>query len=202
MTPASTVSIHAPAMEGDGRSPWMTSQAMFRSTPPHGGDPEHGGQVTVPMFRSTPPHGGDTRSFSSSQRPGYVSIHAPAWRATRRYGLRASSKCFDPRPRMGATRDVAVTATTARFRSTPPHGGRHGGRHRQVADEFRSTPPRWRATGAVPLPDVLEQFRSTPPHGGRPRHGYRFISHNEIHICIANHKQFSAFGRLPLADRS
>ena len=56
-------------------------------------------------FRSTPPHGGRLRQPGRHLPLVEVSIHAPAWRATRGAGrARSGSSCFDPRPRMEGDR--------------------------------------------------------------------------------------------------
>ena len=83
----------------------LTHHHTFQSTPPHGGRPIHGKiTVTFDMFQSTPPHGGRHEVENAvlflnrfNPRPRMegdfsspwlilsvnVSIHAPAWRATR-----------------------------------------------------------------------------------------------------------------------
>ena len=73
-----------------------------------------------------------------------VSIHAPAWGATRLPRHRRPRPGFNPRPRMGG--DAAFDPARIRevFQSTPPHGGRQ-----QELDDmmsrygFQSTPPHW-----------------------------------------------------------
>ena len=53
-------------------------------------------------FQSTPPRGGRRRSRRDRERRVRVSIHAPAWGATRMCRWGAVSGCgFNPRPRVG-----------------------------------------------------------------------------------------------------
>ena len=120
---------------------------MFQSTPPHGGRPResnmtgapkgfqstppHGGRqihimsnIRTYRFQSTPPHGGRPKCRLRLPQPRIVSIHAPAWGATKLTPKQAlfiqvsihapawgatsddsiiilSGACFNPRPRMG-----------------------------------------------------------------------------------------------------
>ena len=102
-------------------------QRLFQSTPPHGERPTYvtliatvflcfnprprmgSDQLTrdgvrFDAFQSTPPHGERPDGRSSSRQPIRVSIHAPAWGATRLLDNQAP-----------------ITQT---FQSTPPHGER------------------------------------------------------------------------------
>ena len=164
------VSIHAPARGATHDVGVASLQALFRSTPPHGGRRREMRGITMrvsihapawratiarawprrAVFRSTPPHGG-RRSVRLGLRLGcLVSIHAPAWRATAGRRPRSGAhRRFDPRPRDGGRRwELRDALRLPRFRSTPPRGGRHGSPSMDAA----------RAS-----------FRSTPPRGGRPR---------------------------------
>jgi len=124
-----SVSIHAPAW---GATPEIVlgepEPAQFQSTPPRGGRPADANYfMSFWEFQSTPPrggrrgrfggHGAISRSFNPRPRVGgdesgehgrihlgVVSIHAPAW---------------------GATRSASMTRALGRaFQSTPPRGGR------------------------------------------------------------------------------
>ncbi len=54
------------------------------------------------MFQSTPPHGGRHADELKDFEYHLVSIHAPAWGATRRYrNVAGGNWRFNPRPRMG-----------------------------------------------------------------------------------------------------
>ena len=141
------VSIHAPARGRRSRKGVWISMGLFRSTPPRGGDPR---RVMIPtrqcMFRSTPPRGGDGRLQASRPPP----------------------RCFDPRPREGATFPTRPRRASTRFRSTPPRGGDKT-KAETKADDFVSihAPARGRRVRLRPAPcRVL--FRSTPPRGGDP----------------------------------
>ena len=74
------VSIHAPAWGATYSIYSVDVQALFQSTPPHGGRLGH-----VSLKHTCPA----------------VSIHAPAWGATGYAAFNASNDGFNPRPRMG-----------------------------------------------------------------------------------------------------
>ncbi len=140
------------------------------------------------LFRSTPPRRGDGPP-SACWSSRHVSIHAPAKGRPSAPPLRETPKCFDPRPREGATaadrrdavglgvsihapakgRRLATpdSAATMAFRSTPPRRGDYWFcRHRHYARKFRSTPPR-RGDVTVPSASTAStRFRSTPPRRG------------------------------------
>ncbi len=74
-----------------------------------------------------------------------VSIHAPAWGATRgSCGIRLGSRCFNPRTRVGCdTCLVRQQAETLRFQSTHPRGVRQSARDYFLGlVKFQSTHPR------------------------------------------------------------
>ena len=98
-----------------------------------------------------------------------VSIHAPAWRATRRSQARVIARRFRSTPPHGG-RLVSGTppASIGVFRSTPPHGGRRLTAVRRDRARVSIHAPAWRATCNWPS-DAGSLFRSTPPHGGRHR---------------------------------
>jgi len=81
-----------------------TEESKFQSTPPHGGRRVKSAihMALNVMFQSTPPHGGRQHKVWRIRWLYLVSIHAPAWGATRRRqrGI-AETVCFNPRPRMG-----------------------------------------------------------------------------------------------------
>ena len=79
-----SVSIHAPAWGATVRRGEYQSPVAFQSTPPRGGRRHSsGGCCLFGSFQSTPPRGGrlDVPAFNSF--PIDVSIHAPAWGATK-----------------------------------------------------------------------------------------------------------------------
>ena len=150
------VSIHAPAW---GATPVaervLARTAPFQSTRPHGARPA--GRRNSPRrpgsFNPRARMGRDAIELDALEVAGDVSIHAPAWGATRRGSVPGGRRCFNPRARMG--RDVpsmvkAVFLTP--FQSTRPHGARH----------------RPRSPALRPLP-----FQSTRPHGARRADGHR-----------------------------
>ena len=98
-----------------------------------------------------------------------VSIHAPAW---------------------GATRDAGDLSSPSMFQSTPPHGGRlkeevhvllpcvsihapawgatYKGTAYCVVGKVSIHAPAWGATLLTTTSKWKTEFQSTPPHGGRP----------------------------------
>ena len=97
------------------------SVRQFQSTPPRGGRQSRTGSPSCVKFQSTPPRGGRP-SAATWQLPLTlqisVSIHAPAWGATR---------CEAERTPFGTFQSTAWGAPgfgAARFQSTPPRGGR------------------------------------------------------------------------------
>ncbi len=149
----------------------FAGDTLFQSTPPHGGRrsflvPPRPGQP----FQSTPPHGG--RHGAGCDRPlrRGVSIHAPAWGATRwlPVSLAPSRRGFNPRPRMGGDLPARLWRQSARaFQSTPPHGGRltrpDAGREGAVVSIHA---PAWGATAAL-RGHLINKNRFNP----RPRMG-------------------------------
>ena len=203
-----------PRMGSDSPNGARATLQGFRSTPPHGerqagermcalrgfdprprmgSDFRDSGDAVVAVFRSTPPHGERLQITLQDRSASAVSIHAPAWGATRRgcvhsdreivsihapaWGASGRAEmaarlvsCFDPRPRMGSDRARdAEQRHGCKFRSTPPHGER---RPRSTAAWRRCFDPRPRM-GSDPRSHIniasLHMFRSTPPHGERPQ---------------------------------
>ncbi len=97
----------------------------FQSTPPHGGRPaRHTYLMTLPSFNPRPRMGGDLYiSPSAIYTP--VSIHAPAWGATRQRGHReAPAGSFNPRPRMGGDQcGISTGRDRDGFNPRPRMGG-------------------------------------------------------------------------------
>ena len=137
-----------------------------------------------------------------------VSIHAPAWGATRSHGGEGvDSLCFNPRPAWGATTLVTwLVAQGWTFQSTRPRGARHA-----IHNELRQGrivsihAPAWGATrlifveacaavgfnprarvgrdlvGSLPL-HGLDEFQSTRPRGARHGNKQCFIGPSEVSI--------------------
>ena len=123
-----------------------------------------------------------------------VSIHAPAWGATKVRRRRPwRMRCFNPRPRVGgddlvdgvdvdvlpvsihapawgATGLALVAALVSKFQSTPPRGGRRGiAAGGEQAEEVSIHAPAWGATAGANASSIDSlKFQSTPPRGGRP----------------------------------
>ena len=112
------------------------------------------------VFQSTHPRG--VRPLEEAARPWVmrVSIHAPAWGATRRKAaIRRAGSCFNPRTRVGCDALFFLQKPVyAVFQSTHPRGVRRrckrmaGGQHM-----FQSTHPR----GVRPVP-VPQRYRTVP----------------------------------------
>ncbi len=166
------VSIHAPAWGATSRRQEdRESHCGFNPRPRMGGDSHKPHQVRrTSRFNPRPRMGGDLGVFATVGRDVRVSIHAPAW---------------------GATRLSWTTGPRREFQSTPPHGGRLHQRGRQrlgqhvsihapawgatmwerpVGEETKRFNPRPRMGGdESPRGRRLRnpRFQSTPPHGGR-----------------------------------
>ncbi len=142
------VSIHAPAW-GATRRFWYTtlSACVFQSTRPRGARPKlamHNGAGDE--FQSTRPRGARRVELILRREGAAVSIHAPAWGATRCGGLsRMDGSGFNPRARVGRDwfHGFMWIRSFVRFQSTRPRGARLtaiiSASH---ALEFQSTRPR------------------------------------------------------------
>ena len=168
--PVLDVSIHAPAWGATAyRAPGHGLVTGFNPRPRVGGDGR--GRTHMPRrhsFNPRPRVGGDATQLLGFAQT-HVSIHAPAW---------------------GATRPCLRRRTMDRFQSTPPRGGRpwclgsssrpHGvSIHAPAwgATRGRRPPdcrgwvsihaPAWGATAATCPSEGKKVFQSTPPRGGR-----------------------------------
>ena len=167
----------------------------FQSTRPHGARLLKGLHLVLSYraFQSTRPHGARRLGVLISPPVIIVSIHAPAWGATRLCRRRCRRRnCFNPRARMG--RDfLAVRSPRPRclFQSTRPHGARPHTRQYVRAGRCVSIhAPAWGATlskqvtGRQSLVSIhapawgatlsvagsisaTSSFQSTRPHGAR-----------------------------------
>jgi len=188
------VSIHAPAWGATHDSDaTQDAKIKFQSTRPRGARQSAAVVfLDLVLFQSTRPRGArrsmrpmrmPSSSFNPRARVGRdveirrcardfraVSIHAPAWGATRRASA-GSRVCggFNPRARVG--RDLATCGATQydlSFQSTRPRGARLNGQLALAMDRlFQSTRPRGArlCAGTVHVPD--EVFQSTRPRGAR-----------------------------------
>ena len=121
-----------PRMGGDPVSfLFQSSGPGFNPRPRMGGDCFFIPSVCFPeQFQSTPPHGGRRLLVVWILVLFKVSIHAPAWGATRSsYYRPMPSSCFNPRPRMGGDRPrhPSVSANLC-FNPRPRMGGDCGNR--------------------------------------------------------------------------
>ena len=148
-------------------------------------------------FQSTHPRGVRRTAAARSRAGELVSIHAPAWGATRRGSHQISaSGGFNPRTRVGCDPSRnCMSSLTCRFQSTHPRGVRLRERFSiDSMDEFQSTHPRgvrlanvlwqqvmvpvsihapaWGATAArPPCRASCHGFQSTHPRGVRLEQG-------------------------------
>ena len=127
---------------GDGRQ-----LPLFQSTHPRGVRP---GKLDLSVdgteqFQSTHPRGVRRCVWLATSAHEWVSIHAPAWGATRAQWEKFHDRpCFNPRTRVGCDlHGKKSPSSKATFQSTHPRGVRRAGQKR-TADEkgFQSTHPR------------------------------------------------------------
>ena len=144
------VSIHAPAWGATGREPVPChcrrgfnprtrvgcdvhrcrcgqGVELFQSTHPRGvRRPCPGARGRTPVFQSTHPRGVRPGRCRPARPRPRVSIHAPAWGATRNpRSWRCASSSFNPRTRVGCdTASMSVLSTVREFQSTHPRGVR------------------------------------------------------------------------------
>ena len=150
LCPALQVSIHAPAWGATSFGHFCYRFIMFQSTLPHGERPVcFIRYYCTTGFNPRSRMGSDTAAgFGVASVPG-VSIHAPAWGATRTEGRRGGNiKSFNPRSRMGS--DHGYLGTFAQHTGFNP-------RSRMGSDGL--------STSNVAYVDM---FQSTLPHGERP----------------------------------
>ena len=124
--PYAIISIHAPAWGATYCRHAGACSAQFQFTPPRGGRlPRIPTPLTRFLFQFTPPRGG--RPVVCLQiLLANISIHAPAWGATRNLRQsRVMGSISIHAPAWGATRCGGRNAAHARFQFTPPRGGRH-----------------------------------------------------------------------------
>ena len=159
------VSIRAPAR---GRLPVvreLSAAKQFRSAPPRGGDaslwtmlcrcrvsirapargrPErYGLPVPRPKFRSAPPRGGDRAAIIPRSSTRCFDPRPREGATPGLSGAGLARACFDPRPREGATFDRVGRMSDWGVSIRAPARGRRGGIDgRSASRRFRSAPPR------------------------------------------------------------
>ena len=123
-----------------------------------------------PLFQSTLPHGERHSFLLGLGFAESISIHAPAWGATRSTRFRCSRRAyFNPRSRMGS--DHCDVSSPVRVRNFNPRS-RMGSDRSACGCLGRGTisihAPAWGATPHTRTPIPPVRFQSTLPHGERP----------------------------------
>ena len=135
------------------------------------------------VFQSTRPRGARPNCRRIFARYRDVSIHAPAWGATSSVAARRpSSRCFNPRARVGRDR-CAACYRPARilFQSTRPRGARHSEVNPKCKTlTFQSTRPRGARPAAGSMAGAGLLFQSTRPRGARRVAGGRVYADKEF----------------------
>ena len=162
---------------------------------------------TNELFRSTRPHGARRRTRLASRHTQMVSIHAPAWGATRKRGnsLNEARLFRSTRPHGARLFTQRRPQRSAKFRSTRPHGARPaderpadvigevsihapawGATNDGIPEVFNGDvsihAPAWGATALLAWCGLIDWFRSTRPHGAR--RGFRPPSHSVFAVSI------------------
>ena len=141
------VSIHAPAWGATYSDTLGNVDPMFQSTPPRGGRRDYPAKRTATnCFNPRPRVGGDE---TASKLPFTldVSIHAPAWGATKPLQNFPSPLMFQSTPPRGGRPIIPFKmADPTEFQSTPPRGGRQGLRVERYRPGVSIHAPAWGAT--------------------------------------------------------
>ena len=171
---------------------WYGERYWFQSTLPHGERPNcrrkscfniwfqstlpHGERLTIPYFRpfhlgfqSTLPHGERQVAMALKIDPRSVSIHAPAWGATKyNCGRTSSLYRFNPRSRMGS--DV-IKLLERQSQYVSIHAPAWGATYHYFrcfhSYQFQSTLPHGERQRIAYYDELHVQFQSTLPHGER-----------------------------------
>jgi len=143
----------------------------FQSTRPRGARLQVAVRVAHADVSIHAPAWGATRSHGRSDVAVDVSIHAPAWGATQHDAVRAvAAEVSIHAPAWGATSCGTASWRTWVFQSTRPRGARrfqlllHG-----RGDVVSIHAPAWGATMASAVDDGWLEFQSTRPRGARQR---------------------------------
>ena len=170
-------------------------RTLFQFTPPRGGRHYKGlvGKVKKNGFQFTPPRGGRPMIGTRYGSWSTISIHAPAWGATRDgMSYRGRKRISIHAPAWGATGSGGTGDSMSwKFQFTPPRGGRRPvlrrrcpqtpyfnsrprvggdfpGGGRVERGRFQFTPPRGGRQPCCCTPGTPTTFQFTPPRGGRP----------------------------------
>ena len=103
------------------------SSSLFQSTHPHGVRQHHFGWLSwVWLFQSTHPHGVRRTIPNNTKYTFVVSIHAPAWGATKLAKTQVYLQTFQStHPHGVRPSSLGLSPLVILFQSTHPHGVRH-----------------------------------------------------------------------------
>ena len=129
------VSIHAPAWGATSHPRICTYLLKFQSTHPHGVRPStEAVAAQKAAFQSTHPHGVRHSRACNREKQHHVSIHAPAWGATKHiYNDICEGEFQSTHPHGVRQSNAEAGSITLVFQSTHPHGVRHSQRKYDVA---------------------------------------------------------------------
>ena len=116
---------------------------------------------TAPKFQSTLPRGERRHTPRQEESILSISIHAPAWGATRTLMEMYQEKCISIHaPAWGATKPAAIYPVATLFQSTLPRGERQTVPKEGIAaNEFQSTLPRGERQGILTkIPLIQHNF--------------------------------------------
>jgi len=138
----------------------MATDAGFNPRARVGRDPIRHNSAVRHLFQSTRPRGARCRAIKLRSET-VVSIHAPAWGATRFMSLIINIMCFNPRARVG--RDFSITSSSlfGLFQSTRPRGARLATADPVTTEDVSIHAPAWGATRPI--------FRVSPVKRFNPR---------------------------------
>ena len=143
----------------------------FQFTPLRGGRPElrNFARPCIGYFNSRPRVGGDFTHSVRIVTTLLISIHAPAWGATKCYHAIFTGKFISIHaPAWGATilpRKSEWRLTD--FNSRPRVGGDYAGSTQAAAPHISIHAPAWGATASLASLRGTLRFQFTPPRGGR-----------------------------------
>ena len=171
------ISIHAPAWGATLQSAGRESFIEFQSTRPRGARPDLGLSLFIPRdFNPRARVGRDRRRTANSIRSSSnISIHAPAWGATRDeflYALKGSISIHAPA--WGATAGSGARAATgANFNPRARVGRDCADGRANPSHHISIHAPAWGATTDSRPPALRRRFQSTRPRGARQGFGVR-----------------------------
>ena len=121
------------------------------------------------MFQFTLPRGERQKVTGPAAEAHYVSIHAPAWGATRRPGIAQGWLEFQfTLPRGERHCPVLPSSSSPVFQFTLPRGERRDDELRGLLLDVSIHAPAWGATTVLPLGEPSGKFQFTLPRGERP----------------------------------